>query len=95
MIKLFSTLLLLIIFTPAGLLWMVAEILYVVVFLFKMLCSVLATLSLAVGANFDYYTRTYTFNDDIIGTSKRLVAEDISEHLHNLRRASAFFARRH
>lgn len=94
MIKLFSTLLMLIIFAPAGLLWLLAETLYVIIFFIKMLCSVLATLALAVGANFDDYTRTYTFHDDIIGTTKRLVAEDISEQMDNLRRSSVFFERK-
>lgn len=93
--KLLGTSIAFVIFVPAGLLFVVVEMLYVVMFFIKLFGSIMVSLAMAAGAVFDSHMRDHIYMGDIIGTTKYLIAEDISEHLHNLRRASAFFARRH
>lgn len=85
------TILMILIISPAAVLWLVAEILYVVAFFIKLFSSILYTLSLAVGANLDSYVRNYTFYNDIIGTTKYLIRTEIAEQMKALRLSSVFF----
>lgn len=91
MIRFFMTILMILIISPAAVLWLVAEILYVIAFFIKLFSSILYTLSLAVSANFDSYVRTYTFYNDIIGTTKYLIRTEIAEQMEVLRLSSGFF----
>lgn len=83
-----------VIFVPAGLLFVIAEMLYVAMFFIKLFSSILVSLSMAAGAVFDSYARDYVYNGDIIGSTKYIIAYDISEQMNNLRRSSIFFGRK-
>ena len=82
------------IFSPAALLWFVAELIYLVAFVIKVLCSILYTLALAASANFDDYLCTYTFYGDIIGTTKRLIRTEITDQWKALRLSSGLLWRK-
>lgn len=92
--KFFLTGLGLLIFSPAALLWFVAELIYLVAFALKLLCSILYTLALAASANFDDYLRTYTFYGDITGTTKRLIRTEIADQWKALRLSSGLLWRK-
>jgi hypothetical protein len=94
MIGIFMTILTILIISPAAVLWLVAEILYIVVFFIKVFSSMLYILSLAVSANFDSYIRNYMFYNDIIGTTKKLIRTEIAEQMKALRLLSVFFERK-
>lgn len=94
MIKFFLTALGMLIFSPAALLWFVAEVVYIIAFFFKLLCSVLYTLALAASANFDDYLYTYTFYGDITGTAKRLIVSEIADQWKALRLSSDLLGRK-
>lgn len=81
----------LIIFAPAGLLWLVAEILYVVVFFFKLFSSILATLAMAASAKIDCEVCKDLYKNDIVGTTKRLIRTEIAEQMEALHLSSVFF----
>lgn len=94
MIGIFMTILTILIISPAAVLWLVAEILYIVVFFIKVFSSILYILSLAVSANFDSYIRNYMFYNYIIGTTKKLIRTEIAEQMKALRVSSMFFERK-
>lgn len=94
MIKFFLVALGMLIFSPAALLWFVAELIYLVAFALKLLCSVSYTLALAASANFDDYLYTYTFYGDIMGTTKRLIRTEIAEQMEALRLSSGLLWRK-
>lgn len=95
MTKFLLAILAMIVFAPAGLLWLVAELLYVAVCLFKLVGSISATLALAVSATFDSDIRLLVFNNYILGTTKYAIREDITEQMRHLRQSSVFFERKH
>lgn len=84
----------LLVFAPAGLLWLVAEILYVVVFFFKLFSSILATLAMAASAKIDCEVRKDLYKNDIIGTTKRLIRTEIAAQMEALHLSSVFFERK-
>lgn len=84
----------LLVFAPAGLLWLVAEILYVVVFFFKLFSSLLATLAMAASAKIDCEVRKDFYQDNIIGTTKQLIRTEIAEQMEALHLSSVFFERK-
>lgn len=84
----------LLVFAPAGLLWLVAEILYVVVFFFKLFSSILATLAMAASAKIDCEVRKDLYQSDIIGTTKQLIRTEIAEQMEALHLSSVFFERK-
>lgn len=91
MSKVLGTSVAFIIFVPAGLLFVVAEMLYVAMFFIKLFSSILVSLAMAAGAVFDSYARDYIYKGDIIGSTKYIIAADISEQMDNLRRSSMLF----
>lgn len=91
MSKILGTSVAFVIFVPAGLLFVVAEMLYVAMFFIKLFSSILVSLSMAAGAVFDSYSRDYIYRGDIIGSTKCIIAADISEQMDNLRRSSMLF----
>lgn len=84
----------LLVFAPAGLLWLVAELLYVVVFFFKLFSSLLATLAMAASAKIDCEVRKDLYKNDIIGTTKRLIRTEIAAQMEALHLSSVFFERK-
>lgn len=84
----------LLVFVPAGLLWLVAEILYVVVFFFKLFSSLLATLAMAASAKIDCEVCKDLYKNDIVGTTKRLIRTEIAEQMEALHLSSVFFERK-
>lgn len=84
----------LLVFAPAGLLWLVAEILYVVVFFFKLFSSLLATLAMAASAKIDCEVRKDLYQGNIIGTTKRLIRTEIAAQMEALHLSSVFFERK-
>lgn len=84
----------LLVFAPAGLLWLVAEILYVVVFFFKLFSSLLATLAMAASAKIDCEVRKDLYQGGIIGTTKQLIRIEIAEQMEALHLSSVFFERK-
>lgn len=84
----------LLVFAPAGLLWLVAELLYVVVFFFKLFSSILATLAMAASAKFDCEVCKDLYKNDIVGTTKRLIRTEIAEQMEALHLSSVFFERK-
>lgn len=89
--KILGTSVAFVIFIPAGLLFVVAEMLYVAMFFIKLFSSILVSLSMAAGAVFDSYSRDYIYRGDIIGSTKCIIAAVISEQMDNLRRSSMLF----
>lgn len=94
MSKYLLTPLALLIFAPAGLLWLVAEILYVVVFFFKLFSSILASLAMAARAKIDCDVNEDLYQGDIIGATKRFICAEIAAQMESLRLSSAFFERK-
>ena len=94
MSKYFLTPLALLIFAPAGLLWLFAELLYIVVFFFKLFSSILASLAMAASAKFDCEVCKDLYKNDIIGTTKRLIRTEIAEQMEALHLSSVFFERK-
>jgi len=94
MSKYLLTPLALLIFAPAGLLWLVAEILYVVVFFFKLFSSILASLASIASIKIDCGAYKDLYNDDTISTAKQLIRTEIAEQMEALHLSSVFFARK-
>lgn len=94
MSKYLLTPLALLIFAPAGLLWLVAEILYVVVFFFKLFSSILASLASIASIKIDCGAYKDLYNGDTIGTAKQLIRTEIAEQMEALHLSSVFFARK-
>lgn len=92
--KFLTTALAFIIFAPAGLLWLVAEILYVVVFFFKLFSSILATLAMAASAKIDCKVCKDLYKNGIVGTTKRLIRTEIAAQMEALHLSSVFFERK-
>lgn len=83
-----------IVFAPAGLLWLAAEILYVVVFFFKLFSSIFASLAMAASAKFDCEVCKDLYKNDIIGTTKRFIRTEIAAQMEALHLSSVFFERK-
>ena len=81
-------------FAPAGLLWLVAEILYVVVFFFKLFSSILASLASIASIKIDCGAYKDLYNGDTISTAKQLIRTEIAEQMEALHLSSVFFARK-
>lgn len=88
MIKFFSTALAFIIFAPAGLLWLVVEVIYLVAFALKLVCSLIATVVLAVSALVDKDTREVMYSAGVAVTTKYLIEQEISDQWKALRLSS-------
>lgn len=77
-----------IIFAPAGLLWLVAELIYLVAFAIKLVCSILATVAMAVSCMFDKETRDTLYKAGVVYTTKYLIEQEISDQWKALRLSS-------
>lgn len=88
MIKFFSTALAFIIFAPAGLLWLVVEVIYLVAFALKLVCSLIATVAMAVSCMFDKETRDTLYKAGLVYTTKYLIEQEIADQLAALRLSS-------
>lgn len=94
MSKYLLTPLALLVFAPAGLLWLVAEILYVVVFFFKLFSSILASLAAIASVKIDCVAYKDLYNGDTIGTAKQLIRTEIAAQMEALHLSSVFFERK-
>lgn len=83
--------LVMLIFSPACLLWIMSEVLFILVFFFKLGSSILTMLAMAVNAKFDRELRESFYDGDIIGTTKKLIRTEIAEQMKALRLSSEFF----
>ena len=83
-----------IVFAPAGLLWLAAEILYVVVFFFKLFSSIFASLAAVARVKIDCEVRKDLYQGDIIGTTKQLIRTEIAAQMEALHLSSVFFERK-
>lgn len=83
-----------IVFAPAGLLWLAAEILYVVVFFFKLFSSIFASLAAVASVKIDCEVRKDLYQGDIIGTTKQLIRTEIAAQMEALHLSSVFFERK-
>lgn len=77
-----------IIFAPAGLLWLAAELIYLVAFAIKLVCSILATVAMAVSCMFDKETRDTLYKAGLVYTTKYLIEQEISDQWKALRLSS-------
>ena len=84
--------LVMLIFAPAGTLWIMSEVLFVLVFFFRLGSSILTMLAMAVSAKFDRELRESVYGDDIMGTTKKLIRTEIAEQMKALRLSSMLFA---
>lgn len=83
--------LVMLIFSPACLLWIMSEVLFILVFFFKLGSSIFTTLSMAAIAKFDRDLRESVYSGGIIGTTKKLIRTEIAEQMKALRLSSVFF----
>lgn len=86
--KFFLTALGLILFAPAGVLWLAAELIYLVAFAIKLGCSLLATVALALAAVVDKDTRDTVYKAGVVFTTKYLIEQEIADQLAALRLSS-------
>lgn len=77
-----------IVFAPAGLLWLAAEIIYLVVFALKLGCSLLATVAMTVSCVFDKESRDTVYKAGLVVTTKYLIEQEIASQLVALRKSS-------
>ena len=77
-----------IIFAPAGLLWLAAELIYLVAFALKLGCSLIATVAMAVSCVFDKETRDTIYKAGLVATTKYLIEQEIADQLVALRLSS-------
>ena len=89
--KFFLTALAFIIFAPAGLLWLFAEIIYLIAFALKLGCSLIATVMLAISALVDKGMREAMFGAGVVFTTKYLIEQEISDQWKVLRLSSGLF----
>ena len=89
--KFFLTALAFIIFAPAGLLWLFAEIIYLIVFALKLGCSLIATVAMALAALVDKDTREVMYKAGVVFTTKYLIEQEISDQWKALRLSSGLF----
>ena len=82
------TLLALLIFAPAGLLWLVAEVIYLIAFALKLACSLLATIVMAASALVDKDTRDTFYKAGLVATTKYLIEQEIADQWKALRLSS-------
>lgn len=82
------TLLALLIFAPVGLLWLVAEVIYLIAFALKLACSLLATIVIAVSAIADKDTRDTVYKAGLVVTTKYLIEQEIADQLVALHKSS-------
>lgn len=94
MIKFFLTALACIIFAPAGLLWLAAELIYLVAFAIKLVCSLFATVALALAAVVDKDTRDTVYKASVIFTTKYLIEQEIADQWEALRLSSGLLWRK-
>lgn len=92
--KFVLTALMLIIFAPAGLLWLAAELIYLVAFAIKLVCSILATVAMAVSCMFDKETRDTLYKAGLVATTKYLIEQEIADQLVALRLSSGLLWRK-
>lgn len=86
--KFFLTALAFIIFAPAGLLWLVAEVIYLIAFALKLVCSLVATVAMAIAALVDKDTREVMYGAGVVFTTKYLIEQEISDQWKALRLSS-------
>lgn len=89
--KFLTTALAFIIFAPAGLLWLVAEVIYLIAFALKLGCSIIATVMLAISALVDKGMREAVFGAGVVFTTKYLIEQEISDQWEALRLSSGLF----
>lgn len=89
--KFLTTALAFIIFAPAGLLWLVAEVIYLIAFALKLGCSIIATVMLAISALVDKGMREAVFGAGVVFTTKYLIEQEISDQCKALRLSSGLF----
>lgn len=89
--KFLTTALAFIIFAPAGLLWLVAEVIYLIAFALKLGCSIIATVMLAISALVDKGMREAVFGASVVFTTKYLIEQEISDQWKALRLSSGLF----
>lgn len=89
--KSFLTLLGLILFAPAGALWLAAELIYLVAFALKLGCSIIATVMFAISALVDKGMREAVFGAGVVFTTKYLIEQEISDQCKALRLSSGLF----
>ena len=89
--KFFLTALAFIIFAPAGLLWLFAEIIYLIAFALKLGCSLIATVAMALAALVDKDTREVMYKAGVVFTTKYLIEQEISDQWKALRLSSGLF----
>lgn len=88
MSKFLLAILAMIVFAPAGLLWLAAELIYLVAFAIKLGCSLLATVALALAAVVDKDTRDTVYKVGVVFTTKYLIEQEIADQLVALRLSS-------
>lgn len=89
--KFLTTALAFIIFAPAGLLWLVAEVIYLMAFALKLGCSIIATVMFAISALVDKGMREAVFGAGVVFTTKYLIEQEISDQRKALRLSSGLF----
>lgn len=94
MSKYFLTPLGLILFAPAGVLWLAAELIYLVAFAIKLVCSLIATVALAVAAVVDKDTRDTVYKAGLVVTTNYLIEQEIADQLVALRLSSGLLWRK-
>lgn len=92
--KSFLTLLGLILFAPAGMLWLAAELVYLVAFAIKLVCSLFATVALALAAVVDKDTRDTVYKAGLVATTKYLIEQEIADQWTALRLSSGLLWRK-
>lgn len=92
--KSFLTLLGLILFAPAGMLWLAAELIYLVAFAIKLVCSLFATVALALAAVVDKDTRDTEYKAGLVATTKYLIEQEIADQWTALRLSSGLLWRK-
>lgn len=83
-----------IIFAPAGVLWLAAELIYLVAFAIKLVCSLFATVALVVAAVVDKDTRDTLYKAGMVATTKYLIEQEISDQWKALRLSSGLLWRK-
>lgn len=86
--KFFLTALAFIIFTPAGLLWLFAEIIYLIAFALKLGCSLIATAAMALVALVDKDTREVMYKGGVVFTTKYFIEQELADQWKALRLSS-------
>ena len=94
MSKFLGTSIAFVIFFPAGLLWVVAELIYLVAFAIKLVCSIIATVALALAAVVDKDTRDTVYKAGLVATTKYRIEQEIADQWAALRLSSGLLWRK-